>query len=160
MKLILIEILILLLLEEYIKELQSYIAKALQMFEKLIQTSESVSLDYVADEESVEADIEVTDADMGLLQASVEKSRIAIGELSVGLKQVLERYETLCEVSERRNQRIKQLDGKLYEQVTGDKVNDSDEDAELRKLYAPLLEGLSEFEIQQRLTQLKKIRGN
>ena len=148
------------LLEEYIKELQSYIVKALQMFEKLIQTSESVSLDYVADEESVEADIEVTDADMGLLQASVEKSRIAIGELSVGLKQVLERYETLCEVSERRNQRIKQLDGKLYEQVTGDKVNDSDEDAELRKLYAPLLEGLSEFEIQQRLTQLKKIRGN
>ena len=147
------------LLEEYIKELQSYIAKALQMFEKLIQTSESVSLDYVADEESVEADIEITDADMGLLQASVEKSRIAIGELSVGLKQVLERYETLCEVSERRNQRIKQLDGKLYEQVTGDKVNDSD-DAELRKLYAPLLEGLSEFEIQQRLTQLKKIRGN
>lgn len=148
------------LLEEYIKELQSYIAKALEMFEKLIQTSESVSLDYVADEESVEADIEITDADMGLLQASVEKSRIAIGELSVGLKQVLERYETLCEVSERRNQRIKQLDGRLYEQVTGDKVNDSDEDAELRKLYAPLLEGLSEFEIQQRLTQLKKIRGN
>lgn len=148
------------LLEEYIKELQIYIVKALQMFEKLIQTSESVSLDYVADEESVEADIEITDADMGLLQASVEKSRIAIGELSVGLKQVLERYETLCEVSERRNQRIKQLDGKLYEQVTGDKVNDSDEDAELRKLYAPLLEGLSEFEIQQRLTQLKKIRGN
>lgn len=148
------------LLEEYIKELQSYIAKALQMFEKLIQTSESVSLDYVADEESVEADIEITDADMGLLQASVEKSRISIGEISVGLKQVLERYETLCEVSERRNQRIKQLDGKLYEQVTGDKVNDSDEDAELRKLYAPLLEGLSEFEIQQRLTQLKKIRGN
>jgi hypothetical protein len=148
------------LLEEYIKELQSYIAKALQMFEKLIQTSESVSLDYVADEESVEADIEITDADMGLLQASVEKSRISIGEISVGLKQVLERYETLCEVSERRNQRIKQLDGKLYEQVTGDKVNDSDDDAELRKLYAPLLEGLSEFEIQQRLTQLKKIRGN
>ena len=148
------------LLEEYIKELQSYIAKALQMFEKLIQTSESVSLDYVADEESVEANIEITDADMGLLQASVEKSRISIGEISVGLKQVLERYETLCEVSERRNQRIKQLDGKLYEQVTGDKVNDSDEDAELRKLYAPLLEGLSEFEIQQRLTQLKKIRGN
>lgn len=148
------------LLEEYIKELQSYIAKALQMFEKLIQTSESVSLDYVTDEESVEADIEITDADMGLLQASVEKSRISIGEISVGLKQVLERYETLCEVSERRNQRIKQLDGKLYEQVTGDKVNDSDEDAELRKLYAPLLEGLSEFEIQQRLTQLKKIRGN
>jgi hypothetical protein len=148
------------LLEEYIKELQSYIAKALQMFEKLIQTSESVSLDYVADEESVEADIEITDADMGLLQASVEKSRISIGEISVGLKQVLERYETLCEVSERRNQRIKQLDGKLYEQVTGDKVNDSDDDAEIRKLYAPLLEGLSEFEIQQRLTQLKKIRGN
>ena len=54
------------LLEEYIKELQSYIVKALQMFEKLIQTSESVSLDYVADEESVEADIEVTDADMGV----------------------------------------------------------------------------------------------
>ena len=148
------------LLEEYIKELQSYIAKALGMFEKLIQTAESVSLDYVADEESVEADIEITDADMGLLQASVEKSRIAIGELSVGLKQVLERYETLCEVSERRNQRIKQLDGKIYEQVTGDKVNDSDEDVELRKLYAPLLEGLSEFEIQQRLAQLKKIRGN
>lgn len=148
------------LLEEYIKELQIYIVKALQMFEKLIQTSESVSLDYVADEESVEADIEITDADMGLLQASVEKSRIAIGELSVGLKQVLERYETLCEVSERRNQRIKQLDGKLYEQVTGDKVNDNDDDAELRKLYAPLLEGLSEFEIQQRLAQLKKIRGN
>ena len=148
------------LLEEYIKELQIYIAKALQMFEKLVQTSESVSLDYVADEESVEADIEITDADMGLLQASVEKSRISIGEISVGLKQVLERYETLCEVSERRNQRIKQLDGKLYEQVTGDEVNDSDEDAELRKLYAPLLEGLSEFEIQQRLTQLKKIRGN
>lgn len=148
------------LLEEYIKELQIYIVKALQMFEKLIQTSESISLDYVADEESVEADIEITDADMGLLQASVEKSRIAIGELSVGLKQVLERYETLCEVSERRNQRIKQLDGKLYEQVTGDKVNDSNDDTELRKLYAPLLEGLSEFEIQQRLTQLKKIRGN
>ena len=148
------------LLEEYIKELQNYIVKALQMFEKLIQTSESVSLDYVADEESVEADIEITDADMGLLQASVEKSRISIGEISVGLKQVLERYEALCEVSERRNQRIKQLDGKLYEQVTGDKVNDSDDDAELRKLYAPLLEGLSEFEIQQRLTQLKKIRGN
>ena len=148
------------LLEEYIKELQSYIVKALQMFEKLIQTSESVSLDYVTDEESVEADIEITDADMGLLQASVEKSRIHIGEISVGLKQVLERYEALCEVSERRNQRIKQLDGKLYEQVTGDKVNDSDDDAELRKLYAPLLEGLSEFEIQQRLTQLKKIRGN
>lgn len=148
------------LLEEYIKELQSYIAKSLEMFEKLIQTSESVSLDYVADEESVEADIEITDADMGLLQASVEKSRIAIGELSVGLKQVLERYETLCEVSERRNQRIKQLDGKLYEQVTGDKVNDSDNDTELRKLYAPLLDGLSEFEIQERLTQLKKIRGN
>jgi hypothetical protein len=147
------------LLEEYIKELQSYIAKALEMFEKLIQTSESVSLDYVADEESVEADIEITDADMGLLQASVEKSRIAIGELSVGLKQVLERYETLCEVSERRNQRIKQLDGKLYEQVTGDKVNDGDEDAELRELYAPLLEGLSEFEIQNRLAQLKKIRS-
>lgn len=148
------------LLEEYIKELQIYIVKALQMFEKLIQTSESVSLDYVADEESVEADIEITDADMGLLQASVEKSRISIGEISVGLKQVLERYETLCEVSERRNQRIKQLDGKLYEQITGDKVNDSDEDVELRKLYAPLLEGLSEFEIQQRLAQLKKIRGN
>ena len=82
-----------------------------------------------------------------------------IGELSVGLKQVLERYETLCEVSERRNQRIKQLDGKLYEQVTGDKVNDGDEDAELRELYAPLLEGLSEFEIQNRLAQLKKIRS-
>jgi hypothetical protein len=77
----------------------------------------------------------------------------------VGLKQVLERYETLCEVSERRNQRIKQLDGKLYEQVTGDKVNDGDEDAELRELYAPLLEGLSEFEIQNRLAQLKKIRS-
>ena len=147
------------LLEEYIKELQNYIAKALEMFEKLIQTSESVSLDYVTDEESVEADIEITDADMGLLQASVEKSRIAIGELSVGLKQVLERYETLCEVSERRNQRIKQLDGKIYEQLTGDKVNNSDEDAELRELYAPLLEGLSEFEIQNRLVQLKKIRG-
>ena len=147
------------LVEEYIKELQNYIAKALEMFEKLIQTSESVSLDYVADEESVEADIEITDADMGVLQASVEKSRVAIGELSVGLKQVLERYETLCEVSERRNQRIKQLDGKIYEQVTGDKVNNSDEYAELRELYAPLLEGLSEFEIQNRLAQLKKIRG-
>ena len=147
------------LLEEYIKELQNYIAKALQMFEKLIQTSESVSLDYVTDEESVEADIEITDADMGVLQASVEKSRIAIGELSVGLKQVLERYETLCEVSERRNQRIKQLDGKIYEQVTGDKVNNSDEYAELRELYAPLLEGLSEFEIQNRLAQLKKVRS-
>ena len=60
---------------------------------------------------------------------------------------------------ERRNQRIKQLDGKIYEQVTGDKVNNSDEYAELRELYAPLLEGLSEFEIQNRLAQLKKIRG-
>lgn len=147
------------LLEEYIKELQNYITKVLDMFEQLNQTAENVSLDYVADAESVEADVEITDADLGLLQASIEKSRISIGELSVGLKQVLERYQTLCEVSERRNARIKQLDGRIYEQVTGDTANNSDEDEELRKLYAPLFEGLSEFEIQEKLTQLKKIRG-
>lgn len=147
------------LLEEYIKELQNYITKVLDMFEQLNQTAENVSLDYVADAESVEADVEITDADLGLLQASVEKSRISIGELSVGLKQVLERYQTLCEVSERRNARIKQLDGRIYEQVTGDTANNSDEDEELRKLYSPLFEGLSEFEIQEKLTQLKKIRG-
>lgn len=147
------------LLEEYIKELQNYITKVLDMFEQLNQTAENVSLDYVADAESVEADVEITDADLGLLQASIEKSRISIGELSVGLKQVLERYQTLCEVSERRNARIKQLDGRIYEQVTGDTANNSDEDEELRKLYSPLFEGLSEFEIQEKLTQLKKIRG-
>lgn len=146
------------LLEEYIKETQDIIAKILSMYEQLLKKSDEISLDYVADEDSVEADIDVNDVDAGLLSVAVNDSRERLKDLSIGLKQALERFEELSNVSERRAQRISQLDGKLYEQTTGEKVN-VDEDRELRELYAPLLEGLSESEVQERLKQLKKIRG-
>ena len=146
------------LLEEYIKETQDIIAKILSMYEKLLKKSDEISLDYVADEDSVEADIDVNDVDAGLLSVAVNDSRERLKDLSIGLKQALERFDELSNVSERRSQRISQLDGKLYEQTTGEKIN-VDEDKELKELYAPLLEGLSEREIQERLKQLKKIRG-
>ena len=146
------------LLEEYIKETQDIIAKILSMYEQLLKKSDEISLDYVADEDSVEADIDVNDVDAGLLSVAVNDSRERLKDLSIGLKQALERFEELSNVSERRAQRISQLDGKLYEQTTGEKVN-VDEDRELRELYAPLLEGLSESEVQGRLKQLRKIRG-
>lgn len=146
------------LLEEYIKETQDIIARILSMYEKLLKKSDEISLDYVADEDSVEAEIDINDVDAGLLSVAVDDSRERIKDLSIGLKQALERFEELSNVSERRSQRISQLDGKLYEQTTGEKIN-VDEDKELRELYAPLLEGLSESEIQERLKQLKKIRG-
>lgn len=146
------------LLEEYIKETQDIIAKILSMYEQLLKKSDEISLDYVADEDSVEADIDVNDVDAGLLSVAVNDSRERLKDLSIGLKQALERFEELSNVSERRAQRISQLDGKLYEQTTGEKVN-VDEDRELRELYAPLLEGLSESEVQERLKQLRKIRG-
>lgn len=146
------------LLEEYIKETQDIIARILSMYEKLLKKSDEISLDYVADEDSVEAEIDINDVDAGLLSVAVDDSRERLKDLSIGLKQALERFEELSNVSERRSQRISQLDGKLYEQTTGEKIN-VDEDKELRELYAPLLEGLSENEIQERLKQLKKIRG-
>lgn len=144
------------LLEEYIKETQDVIAKILSMYDELLKKSDDISLDYVADEDSVEADIDINDVDTSLLSISVNDSRERLKDISIGLKQALERYEELSSVSERRKTRIAQLDGKLYEQTTGEKVND---DQELRDLYAPLLEGLSEHEVQERLAQLKKIRG-
>ena len=146
------------LLEEYIKETQDIIARILSMYEKLLKKSDEISLDYVADEDSVEAEIDINDVDAGLLSVAVDDSRERLKDLSIGLKQALERFDELSNVSERRSQRISQLDGKLYEQTTGEKIN-VDEDKELRELYAPLLEGLSESEIQERLKQLKKIRG-
>lgn len=146
------------LLEEYIKETQDIIARILSMYDELLKKSDEISLDYVADEDSVEADIDVSDADTGLLSVAVDDSRERLKEVSIGLKQALERFEELSNVSERRAKRISQLDGKLYEQTTGEKVN-VDGDQELRELYAPLLEGLSESEVQQRLAQLKKVRG-
>lgn len=146
------------LLEEYIKETQDIIAKILSMYEQLLKKSDEISLDYVADEDSVEADIDINDVDAGLLSVAVNDSRERLKDLSIGLKQALERFDELSNVSERRAQRISQLDGKLYEQTTGEKIN-VDEDKELKELYAPLLEGLSEREIQERLKQLKKIRG-
>ena len=146
------------LLEEYIKETQDIIARILSMYEKLLKKSDEISLDYVADEDSVEAEIDINDVDAGLLSVAVDDSRERLKDLSIGLKQALERFEELSNVSERRSQRISQLDGKLYEQTTGEKIN-VDEDKELRELYAPLLEGLSESEIQERIKQLKKIRG-
>lgn len=147
------------LLEEYIKETQNTIARALSMYDELVKTAEEISLDYVADEDSVEADIDVTDSDLSILSVSVSNSRESLKEISVGLKQALERYQELENVSERRKSRIKQLDGRLYVESTGEKLNDTEEDEELRKLYAPVLEGLTEQEIQQRLAQLKQIRG-
>ena len=147
------------LLEEYIKETQDTIARALSMYDELVKTAEEISLDYVADEDSVEADIDVTDSDLSILSVAVSNSRESLKEISVGLKQALERYQELEDVSERRKSRIKQLDGRLYVEATGEKLNDTEEDEELRKLYAPVLEGLTEQEIQQRLTQLKRIRG-
>lgn len=146
------------LLEEYIKETQDIIVRILSMYEKLLKKSDEISLDYVADEDSIEAEIDINDVDAGLLSVAVDDSRERLKDLSIGLKQALERFEELSNVSERRSQRISQLDGKLYEQTTGEKIN-VDEDKELRELYAPLLEGLSESEIQERLKQLKKIRG-
>lgn len=147
------------LLEEYIKETQDTIARALSMYDELVKTAEAISLDYVADEDSVEADIDVTDSDLSILSAAVSNSRESLKEISAGLKQALERYQELENVSERRKSRIKQLDGRLYVESTGEKLNDTEEDEELRKLYAPVLEGLTEPEIQQRLAQLKRIRG-
>ena len=147
------------LLEEYIKETQDTIARALSMYDELVKTAEEISLDYVADEDSVEADIDVTDSDLSILSVAVSNSRESLKEISVGLKQALERYQELEDVSERRKSRIKQLDGRLYVEATGEKLNDTEEDEELRKLYAPVLEGLTEQEIQQRLVQLKRIRG-
>lgn len=144
------------LIEEYIKETQNIIARILSMYDELLKKSDDISLDYVADEDSVEADIDINDVDTGLLSIAVNDSRERLKEISIGLKQALERYEELTSVSERRKSRIAQLDGKLYEQTTGEKVNN---DQELRDLYAPLLEGLSEHEVQERLAQLKKIRG-
>lgn len=144
------------LIEEYIKETQNIIARILSMYDELLKKSDDISLDYVADEDSVEADIDINDVDTGLLSIAVNDSRERLKEISLGLKQALERYEELTSVSERRKSRIAQLDGKLYEQTTGEKVNN---DQELRDLYAPLLEGLSEHEVQERLAQLKKIRG-
>ena len=143
------------LLEEYIKETQTTIAKILSMYDDIIKTSESIALEYVADEDSIEGDIEMTDADTSLVLRSVENSRDKLKEISIGLKQALERYTELSNVSDRR---IRQLDGRIYEQNTGEKV-DIDADSELRKLYAPLLEGLTESEIQSKLKQLKRIRG-
>ena len=147
------------LLEEYIKETQDTIARALSMYDELVKTAEEISLDYVADEDSVEADIDVTDSDLSILSVAVSNSRESLKEISVGLNQALERYQELEDVSERRKSRIKQLDGRLYVEATGEKLNDTEEDEELRKLYAPVLEGLTEQEIQQRLAQLKRIRG-
>lgn len=147
------------LLEEYIKDTQDTIAKVLSMYDQLLKTADEISLDYVADEESVEADIDITDSDVSLLTNAVESSRESLKEISTGLKQALERYTELTNVSERRKARIKQLDGRLYAEQTGEKIISGDEDEELRKLYAPLLEGLTEAEIQERLKQLKKIRG-
>lgn len=146
------------LLEEYIKQTQDTIAKALSMYDAILKTSNDISLDYVADEDSVEADLEISNADTDVLVIAIENSRESLKEISIGLKQALERYTELTSVSERRADRIKQLDGKLYEQQTGEKII-VDEDKELRELYAPLLEGLTESEIQARLKQLKKIRG-
>lgn len=146
------------LLEEHIKETQETIARALAMYDAIIKTANDISLDYVADEDSVEADVEVSDADTDALLIAVENSRESLRELSMGLQQALERYTELSNVSERRAERIRQLDGKLYEQQTGEKII-VDEDKELRELYAPLLEGLTESEIQVRLKQLRKIRG-
>lgn len=146
------------LLEEYIKQTQDTIAKALSMYDAILKTSNDISLDYVADEDSVEADLEISNADTDVLVIAIENSRESLKEISIGLKQALERYTELTSVSERRSDRIKQLDGKLYEQQTGEKII-VDEDKELRELYAPLLEGLTESEIQARLKQLKKIRG-
>ena len=147
------------LLEDYIKETQDTIARALSMYDELVKTAEEISLDYVADEDSVEADIDVTDSDLSILSVAVSNSRESLKEISVGSKQALERYQELENVSERRKSRIKQLDGRLYVESTGEKLNDTEEDEELRKLYAPVLEGLTEQEIQQRLAQLKRIRG-
>ena len=146
------------LLEEYIKQTQDTIARALSMYDAILKTSNDISLDYVADEDSVEAEVEISNADTDVLVIAIENSRESLKEISIGLKQALERYTELTNVSERRSDRIKQLDGKLYEQQTGEKII-VDEDKELRELYAPLLEGLTESEIQARLKQLKKIRG-
>lgn len=146
------------LLEEYIEETQETIGKVLLMYDALLKAVDEISLDFVADEESVEAEVEITDSDTSLVERSVEDSRDKLKEISLGLKQALERYNELVNVTERRRSRLKQLDGRLYEQSTGEKVVD-DKDDELRKLYAPLLAGLTEAEIQSRLKQLKNIRG-
>ena len=145
------------LLEEYVKETQGTIARILTMFDSVNKTAEQISLDYVADEDSIEADLDITEADTGLVSAAIEDSKAQLKDISIGLKQVLERSQELIEVSARRKDRIKHLDGRIYEQESGEKIKD--EDKELREAYAPLFEGLSEREIQERLAQIKKVRG-
>lgn len=145
------------LLEDYVKQTQDTIEKTLTMYSKMESTAEGISLDFLQDGDSIESDIDTSTADTSNLIISIDKSREKLKELSLGLTQIMERYANLKDIVDRRKNKLEQLN---YIQIaTIESKVELDEDAEIRKTYAPLFAGLTEAEIQNRIAEIKRMRG-
>ena len=102
------------LLNEYIEQVRTIIKDAFTMYEEMKKTAEKIDIDYVADEDSLESDIELTSGDSDRLLSSIGKSEENLRELLTGLKQLEERYNTVTSVINRRKARLKSLDISIY----------------------------------------------
>lgn len=146
------------LFENYIEEIEQSLEKTLRMFSDLTKKTEDISLNFIQDEDSVEANVDVTSADQANIELAVSKSREKVQEIATGVKQSLDRYKELSNIIARRKSRRSELDDRIYIKETGEKVI-ADEDKEIRETYAPLFAGLTEKEIQEKISQIKRMRG-
>lgn len=146
------------LFENYIEEVEQTLAQTLNMFSKLLSTAEKISIDYIQDEDSIEADVDITSEDQVGVEMAINKSREKIQELATGVNQALERYRELENIIERRKSRRSELDSRIYITETGEKEI-VDEDREIRETYAPMLANLTEKEVQEKIAQIKRLRG-
>ena len=148
------------LLNEYIEQVRTIIKDAFTMYEEMKKTAEKIDIDYVADEDSLESDIELTSGDSDRLLSSIGKSEENLRELLTGLKQLEERYNTVTSVINRRKARLKSLDISIYA-TKGEVVGSAEEHDELRlrNEFSALIADLSDEDAKKFIEQIKKIRG-
>ena len=141
--------------------LQELVAKVQSFYAELDSATERITIDFVSDDDSIESSIAVTTDEYGLINASINTSSSALRELTLGVSQYLERYNTLLGIVQRRQEHLDSLMKVKRRTVPAlSPVEETDPvEMQIMEQYGSYLNMFSGEEQQQKLNELKAMIG-
>ena len=98
------------MIETYFENANATIEKLHSMYDRMLNTAENISMEFIADEDSVEVDVNGLSADDSRFQTSVVTAKEALKQLTIGISQAKARFDTLSNTVERRRAQLQLVD--------------------------------------------------
>lgn len=115
------------MIETYFENANSTIEKLHSMFDRMISTADSISLEFVSDEDSVEVDIDAASSDNSRFQTACVAAKEALNDIQTGISQTKNRFDTLSSTVSRRKAQLEFVDNSMAKIAAAETSKNADE---------------------------------